>query len=80
MSNEDQKIEVPFAVDSDGILDVFAVNKSTGVEKHINITDDNRHFSKEQIDKMVKDSGKLLANEKKKKTNSAKNTSGKYSN
>ena len=38
MSNEDQEIEVPFAVDSDGILDVFAVNKSTGVEKHINIT------------------------------------------
>ena len=49
------QIEVSFDVDSNGILNVSAVEKSTGKENKITITNDKGRLSKEDIDKMVAD-------------------------
>lgn len=48
------QIEVSFDVDANGILNVSAVEKGTGVSTKITITNDTGRLSKEDIDKMVK--------------------------
>jgi heat shock 70kDa protein 1/2/6/8 len=52
------QIEVTFDVDANGILNVSAVDKSTGKENKITITNDKGRLTKEQIEKMVNDAEK----------------------
>jgi L1 cell adhesion molecule like protein len=49
------QIEVTFDLDANGILNVTAVDKSTGRENKITITNDKGRLSKEEIEKMVRD-------------------------
>lgn len=51
------QIEVSFDVDSNGILNVSAVEKSSGIEKNITIKNDKK-MSKEEIERLIKDSEK----------------------
>lgn len=47
------QIEVTYDIDANGILNVSAVEKSTGKENTITITNDSGRLSKEDIEKMV---------------------------
>jgi L1 cell adhesion molecule like protein len=49
------QIEVTFDIDANGILNVSAVDKSTGKENKITITNDKGRLSKEDIERMVKE-------------------------
>jgi len=49
------QIEVTFDLDANGILNVTAVDKSTGRENKITITNDKGRLSKDEIEKMVRD-------------------------
>lgn len=49
------QIEVSFDVDANGILNVSAVDKSTGKANKITITNDKGRLSKDQIEKMVQE-------------------------
>uniref|UniRef100_A0A8C7JFX3 Heat shock protein family A (Hsp70) member 1B n=1 Tax=Oncorhynchus kisutch TaxID=8019 RepID=A0A8C7JFX3_ONCKI len=55
------QIEVTFDIDANGILNVSAVDKSTGKENKITITNDTGRLSKEDIERMVQDSDKYKA-------------------
>ncbi|MEQ2171685.1 70-kilodalton heat shock protein, partial [Goodea atripinnis] len=55
------QIEVTFDVDANGILNVSAVDKSTGKENKITITNDKGRLSKDEIEKMVQDADKYKA-------------------
>lgn len=59
------QIEVIFEVDANGILNVTAVDKSTGNQNKIVITNDRNRLSKEQIEKMVLDAQKYAAEDQK---------------
>lgn len=48
------QIEVTFDIDANGIMNVSAVDKSTGRENKITITNDKGRLSKEEIERMVK--------------------------
>ena len=52
------QIEVTYDVDANGILNVSALEKSTGKENKITITNDKGRLSKEEIEKMVQDAEK----------------------
>lgn len=52
------QIEVSFDVDSNGILNVSAVEKSTNKENKITITNDKGRLSQEDIDRMVSEAEK----------------------
>ncbi|MED6235335.1 70-kilodalton heat shock protein [Ataeniobius toweri] len=54
------QIEITFDVDANGILNVSAVDKSTGKENKIIINDKGR-LSKDEIEKMVQDADKYKA-------------------
>jgi len=49
------QIEVTFDIDANGILNVSAVDKSTGKANKITITNDKGRLSKEDIERMVKE-------------------------
>lgn len=49
------QIEVSFDLDANGILNVSALEKGTGKESKITITNDSKHLSKDDIDRMVKE-------------------------
>jgi L1 cell adhesion molecule like protein len=49
------QIEVTFDIDANGILNVSAVDKSTGKKNKITITNDKGRLSKEDIERMVKE-------------------------
>merc|ERR1712107_619597 len=53
------QIEVTFDVDANGILNVSAVEKGSGKQEKITITNDKGRLSKEVIDKMVNDAEKF---------------------
>ncbi|XP_033889044.1 heat shock 70 kDa protein-like [Acipenser ruthenus] len=55
------QIEVTFDIDANGILNVSAVDKSTGKENKITITNDKGRLSKEEIERMVQDANKYRA-------------------
>lgn len=55
------QIEVTFDIDANGILNVSAVDKSTGKENKITITNDKGRLSKEEIERMVQDADKYKA-------------------
>jgi len=52
------QIEVTFDIDANGMLNVNAVEKSTGAEKKITITNDKGRLSKEDVEKMHADAEK----------------------
>jgi len=49
------QIEVTFDIDANGILNVSAVDKSTGRQNKITITNDKGRLTKDDIDRMVKE-------------------------
>lgn len=60
------QIEVTFDIDSNGILNVKAVDKGTGKEQHITITDSS-NMSEEEIEKMRQEAEKYAEEDAKKK-------------
>ncbi|ELK18170.1 Heat shock cognate 71 kDa protein [Pteropus alecto] len=60
------QIEVTFDIDANGILNVSAVDKSTGKENKITITNDKGCLSKEDIKCMVQEAEKYKAEDEKK--------------
>merc|ERR1712106_878796 len=67
------QIEVTFDVDANGILNVSAVDKSTGKENKITITSDKGRLSKEDIERMVNDAEKFEEDEAQKDRIAGKN-------
>ena len=55
------QIEVTFDIDANGILNVSAVDKGTGKQNKITITNDKGRLSKDEIEKMVADAEKFKA-------------------
>eukprot|EP00566_Odontella_aurita_P008458 CAMPEP_0113538534 /NCGR_PEP_ID=MMETSP0015_2-20120614/7417_1 /TAXON_ID=2838 /ORGANISM="Odontella" /LENGTH=655 /DNA_ID=CAMNT_0000438115 /DNA_START=18 /DNA_END=1985 /DNA_ORIENTATION=- /assembly_acc=CAM_ASM_000160 len=55
------QIEVTYDIDSNGILNVSAVEKSTGKQHRITITNDSDRLSQEDIERMVQDAEKYKA-------------------
>ncbi|KAL7642532.1 UNVERIFIED_CONTAM: hypothetical protein RMT77_007093 [Armadillidium vulgare] len=73
------QIEVTFDIDANGILNVSAVDKSTGKENKITITNDKGRLSKEEIEKMVQDAEKYKAEDDQQKERiNAKNSLESY--
>ena len=58
------QIEVTYDVDANGILNVAAVEKSTGKSSKITITNDKARLSKEDIDRMVSEAEKFAEEDK----------------
>jgi len=52
------QIEVTFDIDANGILNVSAMDKSSGKENKITITNDKGRLSKDEIERMVADAEK----------------------
>merc|ERR1719408_559872 len=52
-------IEVTFYIDANGILNVSAMDKASGKNEKITITNDKGRLSKEEIDKLVSDAEKF---------------------
>merc|ERR1712110_42979 len=61
------QIEVTFDIDANGILNVSAVDKSSGKQNKITITNDKGRPSKEEIERMVNDAEKFKAEDEKQK-------------
>jgi L1 cell adhesion molecule like protein len=57
------QIEVTFDIDANGILNVSAVDKSTGKQNKITITNDKGRLSKDDIDRMVSEAEKYKADD-----------------
>ncbi|OZJ03611.1 hypothetical protein BZG36_03700 [Bifiguratus adelaidae] len=55
------QIEVTFDIDANGILNVSAVDKTTGKSSKITITNDKGRLSKEEIERMVNEAEKYRA-------------------
>ena len=55
------QIEVTFDIDANGILNVSAVDKGTGKQNKITITNDKGRLSKEDIERMVNEAEKFRA-------------------
>jgi heat shock 70kDa protein 1/2/6/8 len=55
------QIDVTFDIDANGILNVSAIEKSTGKEHKITITNDKGRLSQEDIERMVADAEKYKA-------------------
>merc|ERR1711973_117032 len=73
------QIEITYDIDANGILNVSAVDKSTGKENKITITNDKGRLSKEEIERMVQDAEKFKADDEKQKERiSAKNSLESY--
>ncbi|XP_076324544.1 heat shock 70 kDa protein cognate 4-like isoform X1 [Tachypleus tridentatus] len=73
------QIEVTFDIDANGIMNVSAVDKSTGKESKITITNDKGRLSKDEIERMVKDAEKYKdEDEKQKERIQAKNSLESY--
>ncbi|KAJ3353027.1 70-kilodalton heat shock protein [Entophlyctis luteolus] len=57
------QIDVTFDVDANGILNVSAVDKSTGKQNKITITNDKGRLTKEEIERMVSEAEKYKADD-----------------
>merc|ERR1712093_870414 len=55
------QIEVTYDIDANGILNVSAVEKSTGKENKITITNDKGRLSKEDVERMVQEAEQFKA-------------------
>ena len=68
------QIEVTFDIDANGILNVSAIDKSSGKQEKITITNDNGRLNAEEIERMVADAEKYKDDDNKQKERiSAKN-------
>merc|ERR1712160_160980 len=68
------QIEVTFDLDANGILNVSAMDKASGKNEKITITNDKGRLSKEEIERMVHEAEKYKdADDKIKRTVEAKN-------
>jgi len=73
------QIEVTFDIDANGILNVTAVEKSTGKENKITITNDKGRLSKEDIERMVNEAERYKAEDEQQKDRiAAKNSLESY--
>merc|ERR1712144_167613 len=73
------QIEVTFDIDANGILNVSAVDKSSGKSEKITITNDKGRLSKEDIERIVSDAEKFKAEDDKQKDRiAAKNSLESY--
>ena len=73
------QIEVTFDIDANGILNVSAVDKSTGRENKITITNDKGRLSKDEIERMVSDAEKYKKEDEQQRDRiSAKNSLESY--
>jgi heat shock protein 1/8 len=73
------QITVTFDIDANGILNVSAEDKTTGVKNKITITNDKGRLSKEEIEKMVQDAEKYKSeDEEHQKKVEAKNSLENY--
>merc|ERR1712173_409438 len=61
------QIEVTFDIDANGILNVNAVEKGSGKQNKITITNDKGRLSKEDIDRMVNDAEQYKAEDEQQK-------------
>jgi heat shock 70kDa protein 1/2/6/8 len=52
-------IEISYNLDADGILNIAAVERSTGTKNHITITNDKSHLSQEEIARMINEADKF---------------------
>jgi len=68
MSRGTPQIEITYDVDTNGILQVSAVEKSTGKAEKITITNESSRLSKEDIEKMVKEAEEFKADDELVKT------------
>jgi L1 cell adhesion molecule like protein len=59
------RIEITYDIDADCILNVTAIEKSTGEKKSITINNNRSNLSKEEIDKMIIDANKFKENDEK---------------
>jgi heat shock protein 1/8 len=59
------QIEVTFDIDANGILNVTAIEKSTGKENKITITNDKGRLTKEDIERMVNEAEQYKADDEK---------------
>jgi len=59
------QIEVTFDIDANGILNVSAVDKSTGKQNKITITNDKGRLSKDEIERMVNEAEQYKAEDEK---------------
>merc|ERR1712132_22033 len=62
------QIEVTYDIDANGILNVSAVEKSTGKENQITITNEKGRLSQAEIDRMVQEAEKYRAEDEANKT------------
>jgi len=58
------QVEVTFDIDANGILQVNALDKTTGKSSKITITNDKGRLSPEEIDRMVKEAEKFAEQDK----------------
>ncbi|UKJ90171.2 heat shock protein [Theileria orientalis] len=61
------QIEVTFDIDANGILNVTAMDKSTGKSEHVTITNDKGRLSQEEIDRMVEEAEKYKEEDEKRR-------------
>jgi len=61
------QIEVTFDIDANGIMNVKAIDKTTGISKNITITNDKGRLSPEEVKRMVDDAEKFAEQDKKAK-------------
>ena len=59
------QIEVTFDVDANGILNVSAVEKSTGKSNKVTITNDKARLSKEEVERLISEAEKYAEDDKK---------------
>ena len=57
------QIEITYEVDTNGILQVSAIEKSTGKAEKITITNESSRLSKEEIDRMVSEAEKFKSDD-----------------
>jgi len=62
------QIEVTFDIDANGILNVSAMDKASGKNEKITITNDKGRLSKEEIDKLVQEAERFKDEDEKIKT------------
>ena len=73
------QIEVTFDIDANGIMNVSAVDKGTGKENKITITNDKGRLSKDDIERMVNEAERFKdEDEKRKKVIESKNALENY--
>merc|ERR1719429_757701 len=73
------QIDVTFDIDANGILNVSAVEKSTGKENKITITNDKGRLTKDDIERMVQEAEKYKSEDESHKDKiEAKNTLENY--